>query len=871
MRKGILVLYLIVFAFCVEAQQQLYSISGKVIDAVSKLPLPSASVFANNTHIGTVTDAGGNFTLSVPAGEYELAITFTGYQSQIVRINSVNSTISPLTISLNNSIVSFETMHVHFDKDFYLPGETIWFKAYLYNVNEISIAATNFYAALYDEKGKLLLQKQYPIMEGSCYGDFTIPDTIQSSRVQFRAFTKAMIINDTANVYQQILTIANTSSHPDSIASNKTQTLQFFPEGGQMVAEMENQIAFKASYPDGSPAMIKGQIFEVERNKRIDTFFTNSIGLGKFIIIPSPKKTYEAIWKDQNGIIHQTPLPNISRYGISFHSQIIGNELQYSIVKNKTTDTLNNLHIVAQMGYFQVYKADLSIPAEMEIYTVKFPVNTLPAGLMQLTLFDNFWNLLQQRLIFINDAAIKNRLVVNTDSINLNPKAKNSIELILPDTTFTILSASVADINFYNQSRTNTIIQDLYFNPQLKELKQNASQLVIAGNSGNIDLIAQTHHWKKFNWQKLINKDEVKQDFLDHYITLHAEYKEKNLALPKDDALNLILSNGEMGKQLYNLKAANQTSFEKENLIFFDSIKITYQMDKNKELANYISISKNENLAIPLTIAPLQKNISFISKDDYLSAFKKIDTSTFNTVKTIKEVVVKDRRKGNPELERIEELDKTYTTGMFSGTVRGYQLNVLDDPTAKTIADIGGYIAYRVPGVQYEDDQWTGEKHIYVYESVNVAKKARAFIPLFINEVPLTDIDNVPLSDIAYIKYIPGIVIGSSFRSTVGAIYIYTKKGTEVLRTENNMHSIYIKGYNTQKEFPNPDYNNAQHLLTKPDQRTTLYWNPNIKMDKSNNKIRLEFYNNDISKKLLLKIEGINANGKLIYIEKIIE
>jgi hypothetical protein len=42
-------------------------------------------------------------------------------------------------------------------------------------------------------------------------------------------------------------------------------------------------------------------------------------------------------------------------------------------------------------------------------------------------------------------------------------------------------------------------------------------------------------------------------------------------------------------------------------------------------------------------------------------------------------------------------------------------------------------------------------------------------------------------------------------------------------------------------------------------------------MDKTNNKIKIEYYNNDVSKKLLLTIEGVNASGKLIHIEKIIE
>ncbi|HQW93419.1 MAG TPA: hypothetical protein PKY28_09990, partial [Ferruginibacter sp.] len=42
-----------------------------------------------------------------------------------------------------------EKIHIHFDKEFYLPGETIWFKAYLFEENLPSERSTNFYAALY--------------------------------------------------------------------------------------------------------------------------------------------------------------------------------------------------------------------------------------------------------------------------------------------------------------------------------------------------------------------------------------------------------------------------------------------------------------------------------------------------------------------------------------------------------------------------------------------------------------------------------------------------------------------------------------------------------------------------------------------------
>ena len=55
------------------------------------------------------------------------------------------------------------------------------------------------------------------------------------------------------------------------------------------------------------------------------------------------------------------------------------------------------------------------------------------------------------------------------------------------------------------------------------------------------------------------------------------------------------------------------------------------------------------------------------------------------------------------------------------------------------------------------------------------------------------------------------------------------------------------------------------------DARTTLLWQPYILTDAANKKIQVTFYNNDLSKKLRLVLEGINDAGKMVHIEKIIE
>src|ERR1700710_2346482 len=64
------------------------TISGVVTDSASKDPLPGASVFCQNTTFGTITNKQGEFSLGLKSGGYELIISYTGYQTKLVRINS---------------------------------------------------------------------------------------------------------------------------------------------------------------------------------------------------------------------------------------------------------------------------------------------------------------------------------------------------------------------------------------------------------------------------------------------------------------------------------------------------------------------------------------------------------------------------------------------------------------------------------------------------------------------------------------------------------------------------------------------------------------------------------------------------------------
>lgn len=86
--KNLLILFSLFFASNVFGQETHYTVTGKVIDKNTKAPLLGASVFAQNTTFGIATDAEGNFKLKVPNGGYVLVVSFSGYETESMRISN---------------------------------------------------------------------------------------------------------------------------------------------------------------------------------------------------------------------------------------------------------------------------------------------------------------------------------------------------------------------------------------------------------------------------------------------------------------------------------------------------------------------------------------------------------------------------------------------------------------------------------------------------------------------------------------------------------------------------------------------------------------------------------------------------------------
>jgi hypothetical protein len=227
-------------------------------------------------------------------------------------------------------------------------------------------------------------------------------------------------------------------------------------------------------------------------------------------------------------------------------------------------------------------------------------------------------------------------------------------------------------------------------------------------------------------------------------------------------------------------------------------------------------------------------------------------------VKTLETVVVKAKQKS-----KQQQMDETYTSGFFTGG-DATTFDLTDDPSAMGAYNIFQYLQGRVAGLQIT----TGAQGTQL-------TWRQATPSLFLNEMPVdvSAIENLPVSDIAYVKAFRPPFFGAVGGGSGGAIAIYTKKGadTRSMSTEGGLEKGHLVGYSVPKEFFSPDYSKESTLTDVPDIRSTLFWAPYILTDKNNHKITITFYNNDVSKRLRVVLEGMNEEGQLTRLEKILE
>jgi len=762
-----------------------------------------------------------------------------------------------------------EKIHVHFDRSIYNTGETLFFKVYLLTGIEWSSISKNVYVVFYDDNGKFLKETVAPLFQSSSKGSFDIPQDYTGDFIHVKAYTRWMLNDDSSFIFERNIPINIGKAAKQKIDSKQTTRVDIFPEGGDLVNDLKSKVAFKATNSVGQPVFIKGLLMN-NKNKVLDTLKVLHDGMGYFKLKPNAGESYLLNWTDENGQKGTTNFLPAKEAGVVMNVTMDIDKATVIIERNMVVpDNFKKMKLLVHQNQHIIYTVQFKGEDRLA-QKASLPIDELPTGVVQFSLFTDDWLPIAERIVLVNNRLHEFNAQVNIQISNLNKRGKNVLELYVKDTTMANMSMSITDAsvvlpdqqNIYTDFLLSNDIRGKVYNPAYY-FSSDADSI-----AAHLDLVMLTNGWRKFDWEKIKNGVLPTQVYPIETDLMKVSGKVYSSAASKIGdglLLNLIILAKDSSKKLLFLPVGKDGGFEEKNSFFNDTSKIYYSINGKSKNSSFVVRFENGLLNQNFTKLNLDATRFNNSWSDSLAKLKlnsilleQERQKKYLASLTLTEVVVRSKTKSPAQI-----LDEKYASGLFAGG-DAILFDLSADAGVIASIDILTYLQAKVPGLNITTG---GSQASATWRGANT--------DFFLNESN-TSIDQVrglAITDIAYIKALRPPFFGSVGGGSGGAIAIYTKRGGNNkggAENKKGMEYAVLGGYSVFKEFFNPNYDKLAENF-EVDNRTTLYWNPYLLTNKKSSRVRIEFFNNDITKKLQIVLEGINANGKLARVVKYIE
>jgi hypothetical protein len=757
--------------------------------------------------------------------------------------NSRGQSIDSALSAYNNRFPQ-EKLHIQFDKDAYLPGETVWMKAYLMSGSRPSSISKNIYFDWTDADGRLLLHSVSPITEGGASSFFRIPAWVKNGVIHVKSYTQWMLNFDNDFLFNKDIPVLMPSEGGYSTPNKQQITLNFFPEGGNLVNGVPSLVAFEALDQDNKPVAVRG-VVKNANNLKTDSFFTSYNGMGVFYFTPAAGEYYTANWTDENGQMHSTPVPGVKANGLVLHADPYENEhVHYKIEKSADATNLTEIVIVGTINQKVVYRTSLVLQnnkAEGTIIT-----GALPGGVLQLTAFDENMSPLAERVVFINNQKPYAKIKLRNEGVNLFKRGYNEISIEIPDSLVTNLSVSVTDAGLGYDSSKN-IYSDLLLTGELKGSISDAASFLTNHLSSpesneHLNLLLLTHGWRKFNWEAIVSGKYPALKYLqdDGFLSIKGEIK-FSTGLDSHDSIAMLMISRDRKKHVLKLPVDSHGKFAQNGLFFYDSVQVVYKFNNVSKLNSNGQIFLNSDLLPALTPA-------------------KADEPSFSWMK-VPEVVLEKEIGGN----LIEIHDNS-----IPSTAMSYIVSPKTDSLGKNSESASHYLNENFVDLRFanslQSKAQAGDDQLASFKPGTNASHYNVNLTLDGSPVALDDLKSFNMKEVLYIKFLP-----KASQKGLPTLAITSRQALDQANIlENKTGFAVITGYTPVREFYQPRYEKAGDFRAS-DYRSTLYWNPGIRLDKTHHKMHFSFYNNDISNKFRIVVEGMNQEGKICRMEEIIK
>jgi len=849
-----------------------------------------------------------------------------------------------------NSIFPQEKVYLQFDNTSYYTGEAIWFKAYVVNATTLQRAQSKvLYVDLISPTGVLLKQQKLKIVGGQADGVITLVDASTAQArdkrgalgypggyYEIRAYTNYMLNFNPETIFSRVFAVyelpekdGNYYAETPVIKLRKTEpsdprpkteklpkiNCAFYPEGGHLVADRPNRVAFKVTDNTGLGIDAQGRVDGTDI-----TFSTIHDGMGSFTVTPRDRRI--SVTLTVKGKTHTFTLPQVEQEGISLQAS------------TSPTDSLT-LQISSTPGLMDK-PLGMALTCRGEIVDfctietghgntrITRSMDGIPEGVCRINIFDTDGTLYASRAVYHHSQTMQTpRLEVTPDKDNYSPFEKINLKFQLLDGRGNPFRdrfcLSVRDTRGQDNLLADDLRTSMLLSSDLRGYIENPSwyfDTTDPDRDAALDLLMLVQGWERYDWQTITGQKEfTERHRVEKSLTLSGWVMNSSGSKPVEgiEVLGALMPADKTLTETYNCKTDSNGYFGFDiGAEFYDKARLSIDahITKKRLLGAGARIVFDRSMFPAIRAYQPQELIFSSRQEDRKSgggSTQKTEDDNLptvineNTGLLLPDVDIDDERMYvdyftftaydvSKEVEM--ELDKgEYSTTLYTYLLeKGYDVlrmtnfKLMDryrSMTKELIATwINGYEPFfyfhdsqRFIYISLFDDTITVEQD--VTDPLEIDTRDITSILVYDRPVYVQDIQRIcPLfaNSPYYNIFMDSLVsrVDSGITSMTEAmnhrrivVDICVKDGRD-LTTKSELFNLNkrvttVDGYSRPYQFYAPEYPDGP-VFGDVDYRRTLYWNPNVITD-TDGQATVEFYNNSITEHFNISAAGITPSG----------
>jgi len=741
--------------------------------------------------------AAGDFALDAEAlgGMYKVR-AYTNWMK-----NAGADNVFEKEIQVQDLVLPNLKMKLDFEKKAFGAGDEVVAKLEL-NTNEnkpLSNYKINFVANL--DGQQFITKADVTDENGIKYVKFNLPKELKTN-------------DGLLNVMIEYNGLTESISRSIPILLNKVQ-FAMFPEGGDLVAGLESNVAFRALNEFDKPADVEGIVVD-SRGKKVASLTSFHMGMGAFKLTPAANETYSVRITKPEGIAETFVLPQtLSRgYVMNIDNSKAG---ELSAIINSTE--AEELSVVAQVRGKMYYST--VIEAKKGINKIAFPTSNFPIGVTQITLFDSKGVPRSERLAFVNMNKHLN-IAIETDKDKYLPREKVKMTITVKDERGMAMPANLAlsvvndQLISFADDKSGNILSQLLLQQDVKAKIEEPS--FYFNNKEEkaekaLDYLLMTAGWRRFTWEKLMNDNLAAVAFQGEKAIVAGTVLDASTGKAITNAKIKINGGAE-----YQTDDNGKFIFNKLDLT--TPVTLTYSAWGYGQQAQYV-----QNYQQGMTM--------YLYDNNYYNRYNNWPSSSSSRADSDEMAAMPAEAPMGGAGELMKNENRPMKHAMAEGK----------ENKKKSIAQKSGKPADKAGKGPMKEVAAGNAQNIVLLADVSKAADDKSE----------KKADNKQ-----------GL---AEARSKDARLERFKMRDQEMDEEQGNINQQQLMVYYRAREFAAPVYDKQETVETRTDFRNTIYWNPNVEVDKSGSKT-VEFYASDDITSFRTTVEGIATDGTIGRTEK---